>query len=107
MILKLICFLSIGRLTIFTLQKFPFRKLSKTFLEGKFLGDLIACDLCLGVWVFMFLSFIFGIDLIQWILGDGVGLIVINQVLTGAIASFVVHVFKVGWTTEFGITILE
>ena len=55
----------------------------------------------------MFLSFIFGIDLIQWILGDGVGLIVINQVLTGAIASFVVHIFKVGWTTEFGITILE
>lgn len=101
--LHLIAFLLIGRLTIYVLQKFPFRKvilIGKYFKEGKFLAELFDCDLCLGVWVFAGLSYLLRIDFVNE--AFSVNIIVFNQFLTGAIASFVVHIFRIGWTSKFG-----
>ena len=106
--LELLVFLLVGRLTIYLLQKFPFQKvklIGKYWKEGKLLAELFACDLCLGVWVFACLSFIFGIDFVKEIFGTY--LVVFNQFMTGAIASFLVHLVRIGWTTKFGIVMLE
>jgi len=96
MLLQLVGFLLVGRLAVYLLQKFPFH-----FKEGGFLEQLFLCDLCLGVWLFTGLSFIMHVDFIKDMFGIYVP--VINQFLTGAIASFVVHIFRIGWNTKFQI----
>lgn len=102
--LDLLAFLLIGRLATFFLQKFPFSKLwlvGGLFAEGKFLKSLFDCDLCLGFWVFLILSIVFDAYLIQTRID------IISSILTGMVASFLVHVFAIGWQTKFGITYLE
>jgi hypothetical protein len=42
-------------------------------------------------------------------IGDllGIKLPVLNYIISGFIASFVVHIFRIGWSTKFAITIVE
>ena len=105
--LKILAFLLVGRLTIYLLQKFPFQHtfIGSLFADGKLLRELLDCDLCLGVWLFAGLSFVFGIDFIKEIFGTY--LVIFNQFMTGAIASFAVHIFRIGWNDKFGLTVLE
>jgi len=104
MLLQVIGFLLVGRLVVFVLQKFPFIKIpfiGNLFKEGKFLEQLFGCDLCLGVWVYAFLSYLFQVDFVKDIFGKDI--VVINSLITGMIASFVVYIFAIGWNTRFGI----
>ena len=100
---QVIAFLLVGRLAVFVLQKFPFRKtfIGKHFREGKFLERLFSCDLCLGVWVYAALGYFLRIDLVAELFS--VHVIVLNEIITGTIASFLVHVFSIGWNTKFGV----
>ena len=89
---------------VFILQKFPFQKvpyLGKLFEEGKFLEQLFSCDLCLGVWVYAVLAFIYHMDFIYDLFN--VYIIVLNELITGMIASFTMHLISVGWSTKFQI----
>jgi len=109
MLLQLIGFLLVGGLTTYFIQKFPFHKLwliGKFFVEGKILKELLSCDECLGVWVFLFLSFILKVNFVLWMF-DRTGLIVADQILTGIMASFVCHIFKIGWFAKFGTTVIN
>ena len=109
MLPQLIGFLLVGGLAVHIVQKFPFHKLwfiGKFFTDGKFLENLLDCGLCLGVWIFTFLSFILKINFILWMF-DETGLIVVDQILTGMAASFVCHVFKAGWYTLYGTTMIN
>jgi hypothetical protein len=105
--MRLVSFLLVGKLTIYLLQKFPFRKtiIGSLFEEGKLLAELFVCDLCLGVWVYLVLGYFLKIDLMKYLFG--VYIIGLNEFLTGAIVSFLVHVFSIGWNTKFGIIVLE
>ena len=100
---QLIVFLLVGRLAVFIIQKFPFQKtiIGKHFKEGKFLEQLLSCSLCLGVWVYAALGYFLHIDFIDGLFG--VYVIVLNEFMTGMIASFVTHIFSIGWQTKFGI----
>lgn len=102
-LLQLVGYLLVGRLAVFVLQKFPFQKtfIGQFFGEGKFLEDLFSCSLCLGVWVYAALGYLLRVDFIANVFG--VYVMVLNELLTGAIASFVVHIFEIGWNTRFGI----
>ena len=106
MILEYIVYASIGRLIIFFLQKFPFQKvifLDKLFEDGKFLSDLFSCELCLGVWVYTILAYIMQIDVMKgWF--DYIP--IVNEIITGAVTSFVVHLIVVGWRTEYTETVI-
>jgi len=108
MLLQLIGYLLIGRLLVFVLQKFPFHKIKfigNLFQEGKFLKELFDCDFCLGSWCFWFLAFLIDMDFVQMMFGIQIPFF--NYLITGASASFVTHVFRIGWTTKFGYTIVQ
>ena len=101
--MEFVSFLLVGRLLVFLLQKFPFQKtlISIFFREGGFLEELLSCSLCLGTWVYAFLGYLLKIDVIFSIFN--VYVVGFNEVVTGAIISFIVYIFEIGWNTRFGI----
>ena len=104
MILSYIVYASIGRLIIFILQRFPLKKIPFLFNDGSFLQELFSCDLCLGVWVYTILAYIMQIDVLEGWFGYYP---VINEFITGAITSMLVHLVRVGWQTEFTETVIN
>lgn len=101
---NLILYILIGKLLIFLIQKFPFSKLffiGRFFGEGRFLEQLFSCDLCLGVWVYTFLAFFFGVNYF------GFYFIGVTEFLVGATTSFIMHLITIGWIDKFGTFILE
>jgi len=88
-------FALVGRLLIYLWQKFPLSSyLSK---KWKLLEQLFECDLCLGVWAYTILAFLFGVNIFEgWFY-----VVIISEFLTGAITSFLVHLVRIGWDTRF------
>jgi hypothetical protein len=106
MLLQIIGFLLVGRLLVFILQEFPFHKIFPAlFGEGKFLKQLLDCPLCLGVWVYWFFSILLDIDFIYQMFY--IEIPILNNLITGVIASFIVYIFCLGWFVRFGTTIVE
>jgi hypothetical protein len=106
--LDFVIFALVGKIILFLLQKFPKRKLpfiGTLFADGRFLDELFACDLCLGVYVYGFLSFLLGYDLLSEVGFSYVP--IVSEIITGAIASFVVHIFSVGWNSKFQNLVIE
>jgi len=104
--LEFVWFAVVGKIVIFILQRFPFKKVPKLgslFKEGKFFGDLFGCDLCLGVWVYSILAILCEYDAIELSTNlSGV----LSWILTGMITSFVVHVFSAGWKALYNVTVI-
>ncbi len=93
----------VGKIVIFLLQKFPKHTLpfiGKLFREGKFLEELFNCDLCLGFWVFSGLAFLFDVNIIGEVP-------ILSEFITGAVTTFIVHIFSVGWNSKFQNIIIE
>lgn len=106
--LKFFAYLAIGKLLIFIGQKFPFHKLpiiGNLFAEGEFLEQLFACDLCLGFYVFSFLDFFFYVNIFAELKLPYVP--ILNEILVGTLATFLVHVFSIGWNSKFGVIVIE
>lgn len=104
--IKFLVYLGLGKLIIFLLQKFPFGKIyvvGKLFAEGKFLNELFGCDLCLGVWVYSILAYLLQVNFFQELGYTPI----IFECITGGFASFVMHIFSLGWNTKFQTIILE
>jgi hypothetical protein len=89
----------VGKLFIYTLQKFPVLRDTK----NKFLLELIQCDYCLGVWVFSFLAWLFQLTLFR----EYIYCPFISELATGVIISFLVHLISIGWREKFGIIVVE
>lgn len=97
---RILVYALIGRICIFLLQKFPFHKLpivGKYAKEGGFLYDLLACDLCLGVWVYVFFSAIFRLNLLDSYIP------VMSELVTGGTISFIVWLAVRGYQSQFSI----
>lgn len=95
-----------GRICIFFLQKFPFAKLlwiGPLWQPGGMLYDLWSCDLCLGTWVFTFLSAFFGLNL----LGEYFYMPFLSELLTGAATSLLVHLLRLGFEAKFSVIRIE
>jgi hypothetical protein len=93
----LVAYFIIGKLTIFMLQNFPpVRMLGE---KVGFLGELVSCDLCLGVWVFWFFALIFKVNFFYEL-----GYVpILCELLTGAAASLLMYIFRIGWADRFGV----
>ena len=96
--LNLLFFLAAGRLLIWLLQT---NGLMRSVWAWKpILTELGGCDLCLGFWVYLglavFLPAPFGI----W--PDA-----IEAVMLAAIASFAVHLMRLGWQIKFGGVVID
>ena len=103
-----------GKLLIFMWQQFPL----SDYLSSKWkpLQKLFKCDLCLGVWIFWFLAFFFEEanpflkivnDNIHYNFWLYVVFYIFTAFITGAITSFAVHIFSLGWNTKFQTIIIE
>lgn len=68
-------------------------------MDGGFLHDLFACDLCLGVWTFAILSFFFKANLLQ----SFFYIPVLSEFITGGVTSLVVHLLRIGFQAEYGV----
>lgn len=92
----IVLWLIVGRLVTWLLQINGLT--GRLFGLTAFTRELRACDLCLGFWVFSALAGLFRINLI-----DAAYLPVVSEMLSGALASFAVHLAVIGWTSKFGI----
>jgi hypothetical protein len=72
--------------------------------ESKWIEKLHNCDLCSGVWVYCVLAVLFGVDIVQDIFGRTVA--IAGALVTGAVSSFVVHIFSLGWKTRFEVIVI-
>lgn len=102
MIVEFIIFSLVGKLIIFFVQTFPLSKLpifGELFKNGKFLHDLVSCDLCLGFWVYLGLSFMTGTTITESYNYPPY----VSEVVTAMFASFVMHMVTIGWNEKFGI----
>lgn len=102
--LEFFVYAAVGRLVIFTLQRFPFKKIpgiGKLWLEDKFFAELFRCDFCLGFWVYTALAPLFGMNLIEQFY-----IPIISWAITGVITSFIIHVFTNGWKALYNVTVI-
>ncbi len=107
----------VGKIVIFLLQKFPKHTLpfiGKLFREGKFLEELFGCDLCLGFWIYSGLGFLLDVNIIREIIDVPILnpilfwiVIILSEFITGAVTTFIVHIFSVGWNSKFQNIIIE
>ena len=88
----IMCF--VGGLLMFFLRKFP-----PAQKQAKKIGFPIDCNLCLGFWTYLILSFVFGVNVLEGIYYYPV----FSEVVTAAVTSFVVHLVIVGWNSEYRI----
>lgn len=86
-----VVYLALGRLLIYLAQKSPY------FKKG-FLGDLFACDLCLGVWVYSLLSLVF---YHVWFIESMPYTPLLSEVLTGSSASMLMWLMTTGFREKF------
>jgi hypothetical protein len=92
--------LGLGRLTIYALQANGLTR--SIFDRYAKLKELVDCDFCLGFWIFSLLAWAFGINLLA-----PVYIPVLSEAASGLIASFFVHIARIGWTTKFGVVDLR
>lgn len=104
---RLLVYLLVGKLLIFLLQKFPKNKLpfiGKTiFREGGFLDELFKCGLCLGFWIYSGLAFLFDVN----VLGEWFYVAILSEFITGAVATFIMHLLSSGWDAQFRNYVIE
>jgi hypothetical protein len=86
-------FLVFGKVAIYFLQTFS----SHINIKWKFLQEMLACDMCLGFWVFTTLCFVFDVSIVP-------EFPIVSYILTGAFSSLLVHLVSIGYKDKFGVT---
>ena len=91
-----IIYLLIGKVVLFLWQEFP---LPQPIEKFRTLKKLHECDLCAGFWVYGILAFFMGMSLLE--VFDFKYILVVSEVITGGVISFIVHIFSIGWKEKF------
>jgi hypothetical protein len=99
MLEQFIIYAVIGKLFIYTLQKFPLIR----DIKNPFFRELFDCDFCLGIWIFFILSCFFNIVLFK----EYLYFPIISQLATGVFTSFLLHLLSIGWINKFGVIVVE
>jgi len=96
-----------GRLTIYLAQKFPLPEVLRRY-NG--IVEWHSCILCMGVWVYTILSWIFRVDLLSTAFYE-LGTIYVpfvSEFLTGALTSWLMYIFEIGFKERYlSITVVE
>ena len=88
-----IAFTLVGKLLIVLGMKFPLLQ------KLPFFSELFSCDLCLGVWIYAILAGILRMDMLPSL--GWVYIPVASEFITGAVISFLVHIFSMGWRAKY------
>jgi len=100
-VIDYLVYASVGKLIIYIVQTFPLDTVSVRFQEGRLLGKLWRCDLCLGVWVYFFLAFVFEANIFPMYFP------IIMEMIMGMMTSLLVHLISLGWSAKFKEIIIE
>jgi hypothetical protein len=95
---QLILLILIGKVCIYTIQKFPLVQKIKI----DFLNRLFNCSLCLGVWVYTFFALVLRVALFKSVFYFPF----FSELATGAMISLVVYLFSIGFTEIFGTVVI-
>lgn len=76
--------------------------LQPVWKKNRILMELRACDFCLGCWIFPFLAWAFDINFLS-----PFNIALVSPIITGFIASWMVHIFKIGFKAQYMILELE
>jgi len=91
-------YILVGRLFVYLLQKSPYHKL---IYKWRFLQELFECDLCLGVWVYTFLSFFVNVNMFSFYVP------ILSELIIGSGTSLIVHLLRIGWQEKFGTIVIS
>lgn len=96
---------ALGRLIIFLAQKAPYFKIlsNQSMKFRAFFVELSECDLCLGTWVYILLSFCLHY---VWFL-ELFYVPFLSEVLTGASMATVMWLVRLGWESQFKTYVIE
>jgi hypothetical protein len=100
--IEYIIFVLIGRLLIFFAQKF-FKQNELEKRTFPFVQRLFSCNLCLGVWAYTILAFIFRLNA----LNELPYIPVLTELITGCVTSYLVHVIEMGWRSENEVIVIK
>ena len=98
--MTLLLLFGLGRFLIWFIQNNGWTK--RLMEANDFLNELVTCDFCLGCWVLPMLAWWFNVNLLEPFY-----LPFISHFLTGIIASFFLHLARIGYETNYGTTYLE
>ena len=91
-------YLGTGKVFIFLIQTFT----RSQHLSFEFLKKLLFCDLCLGFWTYLVFSCFFRYDLLFILFGYQT--LLVGNIVTAGICTFLVHIFSIGWNIKFNLT---
>jgi len=95
MIINYFIYAVVGGVSIFFLRKFPITdKIVLKIFNG--------CNLCLGVWVYSALAFVFRMNILQ----EYFYMNILSELITGAVTSLLVHLVTIGWKSEFSTIVI-
>jgi hypothetical protein len=101
MVVRFVIFALIGKLLLYTFQKFP--PVGWARAKWQFADKLFACDFCSGVWAYTILAFILNFNILE----EWVYVIGFTEIITGTVTSFLVHLVSIGWNEKFRILYVE
>lgn len=64
---------------------------------GSYLDKLFECDLCLGVWLYFGMAWIFKLNALDWF----IYIPIVSEFITGALMSTLVFLISEGWNARF------
>jgi hypothetical protein len=106
--LEWLVFAVIGKLVIHLWMKFPIPQFISDNKQKRyiyqFIDELHRCDLCSGFWIYSLLAILLGVDILQEVFGYTVE--IVGNILTGAVTSFVVHIFSIGWKNKYEVIVI-
>lgn len=92
----------VGKILLYVWSIFP---LPNKLENIKFIHKLHICDLCAGVWIYSGLAFFIHANLLQ-LLFEVSYIPIVEQIVTGIVTSYVVHLFSLGWRTKFEVVVI-
>lgn len=90
----------VGKIFIYLIQKFPASEWLSS--KSKTLERLIRCGLCLGFWVYLVLAFVMRVNAFVEFRQP-----IVNEFVTAAVTTMLVHLVSIGWMEQFGTVVIE
>lgn len=99
-VLEFLAFAGLGKILMYVFRKFPLVR----DIQGNFWKELIDCDLCLGVWMYIGLARLLSFDIYYYYFSYPD---ILGYLFTGITTSFLTWIFVTGWNANFQIVHLE
>ncbi len=95
---EFLLYLAVGKLLIWTLQKF-----GRANFKNGFVSRLVDCQFCLGVWVMTIMALLFQIKIMIDVFPY---VPIMTEVIVGVFSSALLHFITLGWHEQFDVVVI-